>query len=343
MSVAAGQRLVVLHDHLDGGVRPFTLVELARQQGVTVPVSDPAQLSSWLVAARSGGLTGYLATFAPVLAVLQTRDALTRVVWEAVEDLAADGVIYAELRFAPELHLAAGLTLDEALETVTRAALEASAVHGLRVNIVVCAMRHASYSSEVARAAARFRDSLVVGLDLAGPERGWSAANHADAFAIARSASLGVTVHAGEDDGLASIRAALDACDATRLGHGIRIVDDIHRNDDGVFELGPVATAVHGRRVHLEVCPSSNLHTGAVRSLDAHPLGLLESLGFSVGVNADNRTISGVSASSEMHLAAGLFNWSDEVVRQVALNALNAAFVDDAERSTLARSLSIPT
>jgi adenosine deaminase len=321
-------------------MRPATLIELARTYSRELPTTNVDDLTSWIQrGAQGGGLVGYLSGFAHVLAVTQHRDALERLVWEAVEDLAADNTVYAELRFAPELHLEAGLSLDDVLECVTNAASRAGATIGVRVNTIACAMRDRSYSSEVAQAALRWRDYGVVALDLAGQEAGHPAKRHHEAFAIARRGELGITVHAGEADGLMSISDAISSCGAGRIGHGVRIIDDITLGplDDPV--LGSLAQLVHERQIPLEICPSSNLHTGAFASLLEHPVDLLRRLGFAVTINADNRTMSDTTTGREIERCRDAYEWSDAVVHALQLTALDAAFLDESDRTAIRQLL----
>lgn len=333
-------RNIVLHDHLDGGMRPATLIELARTYSRELPTTSVDELTSWIQrGAQGGGLVGYLSGFAHVLAVTQHRDALERLVWEAVEDLAADNTVYAELRFAPELHLAAGLSLDDVLECVTGATSRAGATHGVQVNTIVCAMRDRSYSSEVAQAALRWRWNGVVALDLAGQEAGHPAMRHYEAFAIARRGELGTTVHAGEADGIASISEAISACGAGRIGHGVRIVDDITLDPLDGHVLGPLARLVHERQIPLEICPSSNLHTGAFASMLEHPVELLRHLGFAVTINADNRTMSATTTGREIERCRDAYGWTDAVVADLQLTALDAAFLDESGKTDIRRLL----
>lgn len=329
-------RNIVLHDHLDGGMRPATLIELAQRYSHAIPTTNVDDLTLWIQrGAQGGGLAGYLSGFAHVLAVTQHRDALERLVWEAVADMAADNTVYAELRFAPELHLEAGLSLDDVLECVTGAAHGAAAAIGVRVNTIVCAMRDRSYSCEVASAAVRWRENGVVALDLAGQEAGYPAMLHHEAFAIARDGGLGITVHAGEADGLASIREAILSCGAGRIGHGVRIIDDIALDSlDGPI-LGPLAQLVHERQIPLEICPSSNLHTGAFASMLEHPVDLLRRLGFAVTINSDNRTMSNTTTGREIERCRDAYGWSDAVISALQLTALDAAFLDESDKTAI--------
>lgn len=332
---------VLLHDHLDGGLRPATVLELARETGYdALPADDRDGLARWFrESADSGSLPRYLETFAHTVGVMQTPDALFRVARECAEDLADDGVVYAESRFAPEQHTEAGLSLDEVVEAVLagfRAGEAAAARRGrtVRVGVLVTAMRHAARSREIAELAVRFRDVGVVGFDIAGAEAGFPPTRHLDAFEYLRQANAHFTIHAGEAFGLPSIHEALQWCGAERLGHGVRIVDDVTAVDGG-HELGRVAAYVRDLRVPLELCPSSNVQTGAVASIAEHPFGLLAALRFRVTVNTDNRLMSDCTMTSEMAalVAAFGYGWSD--LQRFTINAMKSAFLHFDERLAL--------
>src|SRR6202050_1166712 len=292
---------VLLHDHLDGGLRPATIVELARQSGYRgLPTYDAAELGQWMTSvAERGRLELYLEAFQHTVGVMQTRDALVRVAAECAEDLAADGVAYAEVRFAPELHVTAGLSLDQVVEAVLEGFAAGSAGRGIRVYALLTAMRTAARSLEIAELAVRHRDSGVVGFDIAGAEAGSPPSRHLDAFQYVARENFHNTIHAGEGFGLPSIWKALQWCGAERLGHGVRIIDDIQVPAGGHAVLGRLASYVRDRRTPLEMAPSSNVQTGAAPSIEAHPIGLLRQLSFRVTVNTDNRLMSGVSLTSE--------------------------------------------
>jgi adenosine deaminase len=326
---------VLLHDHLDGGLRPQTVLELADDHGYReLPAADPVSLGRWFrQAADSGSLEKYLETFAHTVRVMQTPEAIHRVARECVLDLAADGVVYAEVRFAPELSTAQGLPIEAVVEAMVDgfAAGSAEAPTPIRVGALLCAMRQADRWSEVADLVVRFRDAGVVGFDLAGPEIGFPPDRLPEAIAVLDRAAAHRTIHAGEATGIDSIRAALDGARAERLGHGVRIADEVA--DDGT--LGPVAQRVLDGQVPLEVAPSSNVQTGAYASLAGHPVDRLHRLGFAVTINTDNRLMSGVSASSELHDVATTFGWSWKDVQTVTERAVAAAFLSDAERASL--------
>ncbi len=319
---------VLLHDHLDGGLRPSTVVELASEIGYDMlPSADPAEVADWLTrGARRGHLKYYLDAFQHTVAVMQTRAALIRVAAECAEDLAADGVVYAEVRFAPELHVAGGLSLDEVVEAVLEGFRRGSSGRGIIVYALLTAMRTAARSLEIAELAVRYRDEGVVGFDIAGAEAGSPPTRHLDAFQYVARENFHITIHAGEGFGLPSIWEALQWCGAERLGHGVRIVDDIHVSTDGTVSLGRLASYVRDRRIPLELCPTSNVQTGAAPSIAEHPIGLLRQLNFRVTVNTDNRLMSAVSLSSEFGRLAETFGygWSD--FEWLTINAMKSAF-----------------
>ncbi|MGW5386845.1 adenosine deaminase [Nocardia sp. NPDC003963] len=329
----------LLHDHLDGGLRPATVLELAADCGYDLPAQDAESLAHWFRdAADSGSLERYLETFTHTVAVMQTPAGLHRVARECAEDLAADGVVYAEVRFAPEQHLEQDLTLDEVVEHVLAgfAAGEAAAAAAGQPIVVRClltAMRHAARSREIAELAIRFRDRGVCGFDIAGAEAGYPPTRHLDAFEYMRVNNAHFTIHAGEAFGLPSIHEALAFCGCDRLGHGVRIVDDIEvPGAVGDARLGRLAAYVRDTRVPLELCPSSNVQTGAVPSLDKHPFDLLARLRFRVTVNTDNRLMSDTTMSREMlklHQTFG-YGWSD--LERFTINAMKSAFIPFPER-----------
>ncbi len=338
-TIAAAPK-VLLHDHLDGGLRPATVVALAADIGHELPTTDPDSLAQWFVtAAGSGSLERYLETFEHTVAVMQRADALRRVAAECVEDLAGDGVVYAEIRYAPEQHLADGLTLDEVVAAVgeglaTGASSAAAAGRPIVVRQLVTAMRHQARSMEIAQLAVRHRENGVAGFDIAGAEAGYPPTRHLDAFEYLQRENAHFTIHAGEGFGLRSIWQAIQWCGADRLGHGVRIVDDIIVADDQVL-LGRLAAYVRDKRIPLELCPSSNLQTGAADSIEHHPIGLLARLRFRVTVNTDNRLMSGTSLSREMGLLCAAFGFGLADLRWLTINAMKSAFLPFDERLAL--------
>ncbi|OZM75007.1 adenosine deaminase [Amycolatopsis antarctica] len=340
---------VLLHDHLDGGLRPGTVVELAEAAGYgALPTTDAAELGTWFrTAADSGSLESYLETFAHTCGVMQTEQALVRVAAECAEDLADDGVVYAEVRYAPELFVERGLSLEAVVEAVQAGFAEGerrAAARGrtIRTGTLLCAMRQHARALEIAELAVRYRDGGVVGFDIAGPEDGFPPTRNLDAFEYLRTSNAHFTIHAGEAFGLASIWEAIQHCGAERLGHGVRIVDDIKNSAGGTPELGRLAAYVRDRRIPLEVCPSSNVQTGAARSIAEHPIGLLASMSFRVTVNTDNRLMSGCSMSSEFGalVEAFGFGWAD--LQWFTINAMKSAFIDFDQRLDIINTIIKP-
>lgn len=352
---------VSLHDHLDGGLRPATIIELAAAAGHELPSTDPVALGEWFrESANSGSLPRYLETFDHTIAVMQTRDGLSRVAREFVEDLADDGVVYAEIRWAPEQHLQGGLSLDDAVEAVQEgldAGVEAVEAGGrlIQVGQLITAMRHADRAMEIAELAVRHRNTGAVGFDIAGAEDGFPASRFADAFTYLAENQFPVTVHAGEAAGVESIRDALVHGRALRLGHGVRIAEDIDVDFDaedspvsdagddtavGMVSIGQVAGWVRDRGIPLEICPSSNLQTGAVASfggdIESHPIDLLYQTGFQVTVNTDNRLMSGVTLTGEFELLTETFSYDLDDILELTMNAVDAAFLPLEERDALA-------
>jgi adenosine deaminase len=332
----------LLHDHLDGGLRPTTVLELAEQFGYgDLPARDADGLAEFFrTAAHSGSLVRYLEPFAHTVGVMQTPEALHRVARECVEDLAADNVVYAEVRFAPELHIDGGLSLDEVVDSVLAGFADgekAAAADGraITVRCLVTAMRHAARSREIAELAVRFRDRGVVGFDIAGAEAGYPPTRHLDAFEYMRGNNARFTIHAGEAFGLPSIHEAIAFCGADRLGHGVRIVDDIVKESDGTVRLGRLASILRDKRIPLELCPSSNVQTGAVASIAEHPFDLLARSRFRVTVNTDNRLMSDTTMSQEMLRLVEAFGygWSD--LERFTINAMKSSFIPFDERLTI--------
>jgi adenosine deaminase len=353
---------ISLHDHLDGGLRPATILELAGQIGHELPADSAEALAEWFAeSVNSGTLERYLETFDHTIAVMQTAEGLHRVAREFVEDLVEDGVVYAEVRWAPEQHLAGGLTLDQAVEAVQAGldeGVENAEAEGapIRVGQLITAMRQNDRSQEIAELAVRHRDSGAVGFDIAGPETGFPPSRFTEAFTWLATQRFPATVHAGESDGIESINDALVNGRALRLGHGVRIADDITvefdaldengekvGEDNALVDLGTTAAWVRDRGIALEVCPSSNLQTGAVAgyggTISTHPIDMLTQLGFRVTINPDNRLMSGVSLTDELYLLAEVFNYSLEELLDFQLNAAEAAFLPLEDREALAELL----
>ncbi len=341
---------VSLHDHLDGGLRPATVIELGDAIGLELPTTDAGELARWFgEKSNSGSLVEYLKTFDLTTAVMQTREGLARVAREFVQDLGADGVVYGEIRWAPEQHLGRGLSLDETVEAVQEgieAGVQDVRDSGKRIRVgqLVTAMRHLDRGLEIAQLAVRHRDNGVVGFDIAGPEAGFPPSNHRAAFDYLAEQFFPATVHAGEADGLDSIRSALLDGRALRLGHGVRIAEDIaieRQDDENTYvTLGSLSQWVKDREIALETSPTSNLQTGAIAAwgtdLLDHPFDLLYQLGFRVTVNTDNRLMSGTTLTRELSILADAFAYDRTDLEIFQLNAAAGAFLPLEEREELA-------
>ncbi len=327
---------VLLHDHLDGGLRPATVIELAREFGYrNLPTHDERDLAAWFNrGAKRNDLVLYLETFAHTVGVMQHSDAIERVAHECAVDLASDGVVYAEVRMAPELCTEQGLTLDEVMQAMVDGFASGSRGTGLTVYVICSAMRTAARSLEIAELAVRWRDRGCVGFDIAGAEAGYPPTRHLDAFHYVQRENFHATIHAGEAFGLPSIWEAVQFCGAERLGHGVRIVDDIS-GEPGSEKLGRLAAYVRDRRIPLELCPTSNVGTGVCPSIADHPIGMLRRLRFRVTVNTDNRLMSATSMSNEFQQLHDAFGWGLDDFEWVTINAMKSAFAPFPERLDL--------
>jgi adenosine deaminase len=328
----------LLHDHLDGGLRPETIIEIAQQIGYKkLPTDDPKQLGDWFEeSCNSHSLVRYLETFSHTIAVMQSKEAIIRVSRECAIDLARDGVVYAEVRGAPELFTEQGLTLDQVVEATLegyKQGMAEAAREGnkIRVESLLCGMRQNDRSQEAAAAVVKYRNKGVVGFDIAGPEDGFPPTNQLETFEYLRKENAHFTIHAGEAYGLPSIWEAIQICGAERLGHGVRIIDDIDFSGDKP-KLGPLASYVRDRRIPLELCPTSNLQTGAAKTYSEHPIGMLAKLRFRVTLNTDNRLMSRTSMSNEMSECVKSFGWKFADLQRVTVNALKSSFIPFEER-----------
>jgi adenosine deaminase len=321
---------VSLHDHLDGSVRPGTLIELAAASGYReLPTTDAPALAEWFRrGADRGSLPLYLEGFRHTIALLQDAAALERVAFEYAEDLARDGVVYAEVRFAPHFHTEGGLGLDAVLDAVQRGLRRGEAEHGLTVRVLVCALRNepAEQSHRLSELTTAWMDRGVCGFDLAGEESGHPAKHHLQAFHRVQRANGSITIHAGEGFGPESIWQALQFCGAHRIGHGTRLAEDMTIHEGRVLKLGSLARYVLDHRIPLEMCLSSNVHTGTVASLEDHPFPHFLRAGFRVTLNTDNRLMSGVTLTDEYLLAHRTFGLTLTELERVTANAINAAF-----------------
>jgi adenosine deaminase len=332
---------VSLHDHLDGGLRPQTIIELAADIGHQPPADNADDLGRWFFeSADSGSLVPYLETFDQTIAVMQTAANLRRIAAEFVADLAADGVIYGEARWAPEQHLRAGLTLPEAVEAVRDGLAEgmsACRTQGQEIEVrqLLTAMRQAEPTLDIAQLMLRYRYQGVAGFDLAGPEKGYPPSRFLESFQLLRRRSAYYTIHAGEADGWESICESVQVCGANRIGHGAAVIEDIQQDEPGGEVLGDFAAYVLNEQIPLEMCPSSNVQTGTVASVREHPIHRLDRLGFRVTVNPDNRLMSATTLTREFALLAEAFDYSLEDVRRLGINAAKSVFAPYGIRKAL--------
>lgn len=332
---------VSLHDHLDGGLRPQTIIELGDELGYALPAGNADDLARWFAAsAESGSLERYLKTFDHTIAVMQTATNLRRVAAEYVADLAADGVIYGETRWAPEQHLSAGLTAPQAIEAVRDGLAHGIAAcrsrgQEIEVRQLVTAMRQGQPTRDIAKLALRYRRDGVVGFDIAGPEKGYPPSRFLESFQLLRRNNAYYTIHAGEADGCHSIWEAVQVCGANRIGHGVAVIEDIQQDERGKEVLGDFAAYVLNQQIPLEMCPTSNVQTGAVASISEHPVQRLDRLGFRVTVNPDNRLMSATTLTKEFALLTEAFDYSMVDVRRLEINAAKSIFAPYAVRKAL--------
>lgn len=322
---------VLLHDHVDGGLRPQTIIELASEIRFDLPSYEAHRLQELIFdSCNEGSLEKYLKNFDYTIAVMQSHQNLVRVARECVEDLALDGVIYAEVRGAPELFTRGGLSIEQVIEATLVGLAEgmnnvAEKGGKITVRFITCAMRHTNLSLDVARATLKYRDHGVVGFDIAGPEAGFPAKNHKAAFDLLHSEGFPYTIHAGEADSVDSMIDAIHHCRATRIGHGVRIMDAIDLSGDSP-RLNDFAQFVLDQQIHLEMAPTSNIQTGAASSYEKHPAGLLHSLGFNLALNTDNRLMSNTTLSREYELMSAAHGWSSADIEEMNVRALSAVF-----------------
>lgn len=323
---------VLLHDHLDGGLRPKTAIELARDQGYSaLPTTDPGELAEWFHrGAQRGSLPMYLEGFAHTCGVMQTQEALERVAYEMIEDMHADGVVYVETRFAPVFHTDRGLHTDEVVSAVLRGLERGSREFGVQYGVIICAMRNMQLSLEMAELAVDFRDRGVVGFDLAGEEGGFPPKKHVDAFHYIQRANFNITIHAGEAFGKESIWQAIQWCGAHRIGHATRLIEDIAidpQDPTGIIKLGDLAQYVLDKRIPLEICLTSNVDTGAADSLDQHPFGVYYRHKFRVTLNTDDRLMSDTTMTKEFGLAQTVFALELDDFEKITINSMKSAFL----------------
>lgn len=341
--VVADLPKAVLHDHLDGGVRVETVLELADQAGYTdLPSYDVDELRDWFHQGQSGSLERYLQAFEHTISVKQEQEAISRVAYESGVDLAADNVVYAEVRYAPSLFTEEGLSLEGVFEAANDGFERASQETGIEIRTIAVALRQDTDSAEVARVASKFLDQGVVAFDLAGPEAGYPADDYLEACQIARRAGLGLTIHGGEGDGAHSMWRALALCGAQRIGHGVHVADDTDFDGKTMKTLGSFARRVRDHRIPLEVAISSNVHTASYPSVDEHPFGELYRNGFNVSINPDNRLMSGVSVTDEYQLTVDAFGLTLADLEEITVNTVDAGFGDYPTRKRLIESVIRP-
>jgi adenosine deaminase len=328
---------VLLHEHLDGGLRPATVIELAKACNYTgLPTDDPVELGAWFHrGANKGSLPEYLEGFAHTIAVMQTRDAIERVAFEFIEDMYNDGVVYAECRFAPVFHTEQGLTPEAVVQAALDGFHRGEAKYGVKWGLIICAMRHMTDSLEWAEMAIDFRYRGVVAFDLAGEEAGYPPKKHVPAFQAIQAANFYSTLHAGEAFGIASIWQALQLCGAHRLGHATRLTDGMTIVDGKIVKMGSLAQYILDRRIPLEMCLSSNVHTGAVRSMEEHPFKVYYERGFRVTINTDDRLMSDTTMTKEFQVAVDHFGLGLRDLEKITMNSAKSAFIDFDSRISL--------
>jgi adenosine deaminase len=330
---------VLLHDHLDGGVRPQTVIDLAREQGyANLPTTDPVELSAWFQrGAQRGSLPLFLEGFEHTCAVMQTEEALERVAYEMMEDMKKDGVVYVETRFAPAFHTLKGLPQHKVVRSVLRGLERGKIDFGVHFGIILCAMRHMepAVSQEVAELAVEFRNLGVVAFDLAGEEGGYPPKKHVDAFHYIQRENFNITIHAGEAFGKESIWQAIQWCGAHRIGHGTRLIEDMRIKDREVLSMGTLAQYVLDKRIPLEICLTSNVHTGAVHTIEEHPFGILYKYKFRVTLNTDDRLMSGITLTDEYEVANKTFGLRFDDLEKLTINAMKSAFIPYRDRIKL--------
>ncbi len=324
---------VELHDHLDGGMRPETIIDLAKEYKVDLPADNPKDLAEWFHrGANRKNLSLYLEGFGVTLAVLQTKEALRRVAREAIEDLAKDNVVYAEIRFAPILCQQKGLNLEAIVESVLEGLEDGKKKTGVEYGLILCAMRDQNVSLETAELAVAFRNRGVVGFDLAGDEYGHPPKKHLDAFEYIRSKNFNITIHAGEAFGVESIWQAVQICGAHRIGHATRLMEDMTVHGTRIEQMGSLSHYIRDKRIPLEMCLSSNIQTGAAKSFDTHPFNVYYRNHFRVMLSTDNRLMSNTSLSKEMEIAVEYFNLTLRDLEKITINAMKSAFIHYDER-----------
>ncbi len=326
---------VELHEHLDGSVRPSTVIELAREKGMALPSQDPEELAAWFSrGSEEKSLSLYLKSFEITTALMQDKESLRRIAREEVEDLAKDGVVYAEIRFAPILHTKEGLTMDEVVTAVLEGMQEGRRETGMQFGLILSAMRDQSpeISLRTAELAVAYSERGVVGFDLAGDEAGNPPKKHIKAFEFIRAQNFNITIHAGEAFGLESIWQAIQICGAHRIGHGTHLTDDMTIKDGKITKMGSLAHFVLDKRIPLEMCLTSNVGTGAAESYAEHPFPLFFRNHFRVFLSTDNRLMSGTSLTKEFMIATKEYDLDIRDMEKITINAMKSAFIHHEKR-----------
>jgi adenosine deaminase len=329
---------VDLHYHLDGGLRPATIVEIAAREGVSIPEHEPAALAGWFHrGADRKSLALYLEGFSVTTSVMQTAESLERIARESVEDLAADNIVYAEIRFAPIQHCDRGLDLPGVVEAVLRGLETAREATGVEFGLILCGMRHQDpqTSLRIAKLAVEYSTRGVVGFDIAGEENGYPPKKHLEAFDYIRSNNFNITIHAGEAFGIESIWQAIQICGAHRIGHATRLIEDMEVHGTHIEHMGTLSSFIRDKRIPLEMCLSSNIQTGAAPSLDEHPFGIYFRNNFRVFLCTDNTLMSNTTMSKELELAVTHFNLTLRDLERVTINTMKSAFLHYDERTRI--------
>lgn len=326
---------VELHDHLDGGLRTETIIELAQQQGIELPSTDPAELAKWFHrGADRKSLALYLEGFTVTVSVMQTKEALERVAYEALEDRGKDNCVYVEIRFAPILHLQGGLNLETVVESVLKGLEKGKKDFGVEYGLILCAMRHqeSSVSLEIAELAVAFKNRGVVGFDIAGDEFGHPPKRHIEAFQYIRNRNFNITIHAGEAFGTESIWQALQICGSHRIGHATRLIEDMTVHGTRIENMGSLSHFIRDKRIPMEVCLSSNIQTGAATTMDDHPFHVYLRNHFRVLLCTDNRLMSNTTLTKEMSLAVKHYGLTLRELEKLTVNSMKSAFLHYDER-----------
>lgn len=330
---------VLLHDHLDGGLRPQTVIDLAEEAKYDkLPTTDPDKLAEWFYrGATRGSLPLFLEGFEHTSGVMQTEESLERVAYEMLEDMKKDGVVYVETRFAPIFHTQGGLHQETVVRSVLNGLEKGKRDFGVDYGLILCAMRNMEphFSQEIAELAVDFRDRGVVGFDLAGEEGGYPPKKHVDAFHYIQRENFNITIHAGEAFGKESIWQAIQWCGAHRIGHATRLIEDMKVKDGEVLNMGRLAQYVLDKRIPLEMCLTSNVHTGAVKSMKEHPFGIYYRYKFRVTLNTDDRLMSNITLTDEYQTAADVFDLKLDDLEKLTINAMKSAFLPYKHRIAL--------